>query len=286
LKTQSQRGFLYYDFLNDFGDIIIAFLDQKGPFNGTPHFFSTMHSSSQSFASFSNGSNTTTTVDVHTESAESTTCVFPSSVQTGSVKLHHHRQAHVKNNASAGMEQDESARLKTMQTRPPSRLQGHVDPSFYNRARRPALIPHTSSLSLAEASEIISKRIGTPLLPPPDPHRISTLTSHTSAPGSHSMYTSRLEDEVAAESRYSKKRKHSVHLLDGESSWSCGVHGCGEKTDAFHLSMLGDEEIALGFLNDSPFRFAKGQSKGWASAGGVSPLSSAVLDIGMAGVPA
>jgi hypothetical protein len=237
----------------------------------------TMCSSSPSFASFSNGNNTTTTTSVHAASAEKLAPVFLSSIHTGSTIPHHHQQVHAKGTACFGMQETTPAQPKNVHTRLHSHPQTPINLTSYNCARRPALVPHNSSLSLAEASEMISKRIGTPLLPPPDPQRITHLTSYTSAPGSHLTSTG----EGLHDNHQSKKRKYSAVSLDGTRGWSCGVHGCGDKTETFHLSMLCDEEGVDGFMGDSPFGCANGISGGWRSARDVSPLSPAPTDAGL-----
>ncbi|KAF2180840.1 hypothetical protein K469DRAFT_753179 [Zopfia rhizophila CBS 207.26] len=57
-----------------------------------------------------------------------------------------------------------------------SMAQDTAPPSF-SRARRPALIPPNSSLSLAEAEELVRTRINQPLFPPPDPNLLRNLRS-------------------------------------------------------------------------------------------------------------
>ncbi|KAF2434455.1 hypothetical protein EJ08DRAFT_693493 [Tothia fuscella] len=147
--------------------------------------------------------------------------------------------------------------------RPPTPL----DPSLYTRARRAALIPHTSSLSLAETSEIILQRIGTPLLPPPDSTHLSRLTSNPHPPIlAHTTYQ---REKIAT-----RKRKHSALLLDEESGWSCGTYGCGSRADSKHLSELDEGEgFGLGLTGSAGvFAGGKGSGEGW-TRGNVSPLT-------------
>jgi hypothetical protein len=254
---------------------VMACLRQQAPYNGARHSFSAMHTSPPSFASFSSGTITTTT-GVHAESTERTFLVFPCSIHTGS-------RGAVKANAKIAnhfqKRQLMPAQSKTMQTWPTSRPPSSSDLPCYTRARRPALIPHTSSLSLSDASEIVSQRIGAPLLPPPDLHRISYLTSNMSEPGSYVISNTICKGVEHGGSHHSNKRKYSALLLSEESGRSCGMHGCGDNTGAKRISSIfQDDNVLSSFGDDSLFEFGKAGSNARTSAGDVSPLSQ-VVDI-------
>ncbi|KAF2715106.1 hypothetical protein K504DRAFT_486859 [Pleomassaria siparia CBS 279.74] len=67
----------------------------------------------------------------------------------------------------------------------PSSFSDALSPSFIH-SRRPALIPHNCSLSLAEAEELVRTRIHRPLFPPPDPQLLRNIRSMSPDKSIHS----------------------------------------------------------------------------------------------------
>jgi hypothetical protein len=259
----------------------MACLPPQATSNVAPHSSSTMRSTSSSFVSYSGGATTIAAV-AHVESAERETLAFPYSIHTdsgGPIEIN------AKTANCFQRQHTMPTQIKAVQKSPFSRLPPASNSPYYNRARRPALIPHTSSLNLADASEIISRRIGAPILPPPDPQRLSYLTSNTSDPGLSIINNSVSELLKNGEPRNSKKRKHSALLLNDENNCDCGTPGCGDSADIKHLSSMSrnEEELSV-FEYGSLFVIGKASYTGCQSAGDVSPLSPTDVIGEMSGV--
>ncbi|KAF2248371.1 hypothetical protein BU26DRAFT_332241 [Trematosphaeria pertusa] len=84
-----------------------------------------------------------------------------------------------------------------------------ISPSF-TRARRPALIPPTSSLSLAEADELVRTRIHQPLFPPPDPLLLENI--RPASPANSTKTASRVAE--ARRSRENSPTSNYNHSAD------------------------------------------------------------------------
>ncbi|KAF2675732.1 hypothetical protein K458DRAFT_206049 [Lentithecium fluviatile CBS 122367] len=88
-------------------------------------------------------------------------------------------------------------------------------PSF-RRARRPALIPSTSSLSLAEAEELVRSRIQQPLFPPPDPQLLQNIrpVSPVAPCASTTEGPCQISEPVLARSREASPTSDYHHAVD------------------------------------------------------------------------